>query len=194
MATRAKERELLPHYDNKLQYYSPSDGPDLFAIMELADAPTHGHMIDIGCGDGRAYEYAAAHGMDYTGVDYSPRRISLARELYGQMHTKERRPGFLCGDLYEALPHIHHGHELAFCCEVLEHLEEPELIWEQMQRLVRQPKGRNGLVVCTCPVNMPYKAHLQVYRTDADIKAAFKPSFIRRYRTVKREHFVFGWS
>lgn len=163
-----KEKELLENYDRKLKYYSPANEKDLARIMLTVEAPVSGCMLDVGCGDGRAFQYAHRHGMQYTGIDYSSRRIELARETWGQLKANDHnRPTFLVGDLYEALPSINPGFDLVWCCELLEHLEEPQVIWEEMRRLC------TGMVVCTVPVDMPHENHLQVYKNDSAIIKAF---------------------
>lgn len=181
-----REAELLPHYDNKLDYYSPASEPDLSKILEVAGAPTSGVMLDVGCGDGRASQYATERGMGYMGVDYSSKRIEQAIKLYGETDLRK----FIVGDLYETLPVFTEGDRfsLIWCCELLEHLEEPERIWELMKQLVT-PGGR---VVCTCPVNMPYVAHLQVYEDNDAITRAFAPDLLFHHMT-HRDHFVFTW-
>jgi len=191
MIPRPKEAELQSYYDGKLNYYSPA-GPDLERLMALADAPESGAMLDVGCGDGRASEYATRRGMEYCGIDYSAQRIFKAREKYG--HPEEGdRPAFWAADLYDALPSVNPGYELIWCCELLEHLEYPEKIWEEMKRLCL------GVVVATCPVNMPYHAHLQVFENEEQLHEKF--SDIDRIQRVHcqtlqrnlREHFLFTY-
>lgn len=186
-----KEAELLANYNAKLDYYSPASPKELTRLMLAVDAPVSGHMLDVGCGDGRAYHYAYKHTMTYVGIDYSAARISKARETQGQIPNNPNVPSFMCADLYEALENINPGYNLVFCCELLEHLEEPTRVWEEMKRIATE------MVVCTTPVDMPHQNHLQVFKDDAAIHEAFPgiATLTRmKFKTPgghDREHFVF---
>lgn len=191
MTNRPREQALKSYYDNKLSYYSPANLADMIRIMALVGPPTpaSGHLLDVGCGDGRAAEWAKTFGYRYTGIDYSEARIAKAREYFGDQIEQQ----WVAGDLYETLPLLSPGYEFIWCCELLEHLEQPEIIWAEMQRLC------SGMVVCTCPVNMPYKSHLQVFKNDVDLHVKF-PGITNIYRVHcqtpggnLREHFVFTY-
>ena len=191
MTLSKREQELIKHYDGKLEYYSPA-GDDLEDIMDQVMAPNTkgGRMLDIGCGDGRACVYAVKNEMKYVGVDYSEARIKKAQETYpSELCT------FLHADIYEWLPTLNKQFDLIFCCELLEHLEKPEVIWEHMKRLC----GPAGVVVCTCPVNMPHKAHLQVIKNPTELRERFPDiyelSFIscRTPGGKQRKHFLFTY-
>lgn len=163
-----QEQNLRAYYDKKLEYYSPASRESLFAIMKLVRAPTTGHMLDVGCGDGRACEYAHEHDMEYTGVDYSLSRIQLARQNYPRGHNDESRlTAFHHSDVYESLQNTNPGYSLIWCCEVLEHLADPVVVWNQMLRI-------SPFVVCTVPVDMPHKAHLQVWKTAKSLRSDFR--------------------
>lgn len=192
--TRKREQELKAYYDNKLTYYSPANFKDMTRIMSLVGVPRciHHRMLDVGCGDGRALDWAYTHGFLYTGIDYSQARITKAHKSYSDYGDQDF-PLWIAGDLYEILPLMKSDYELIWCCELLEHLEQPELVWAEMKRLC------TGKVVCTCPVNMPYKSHLQVFKDDADLHAMF-PDITRIHRIhcatpggKQREHFVFTY-
>lgn len=183
----AKEQELIAFYDGKLDYYSPASQAELQRIATLVGAPTTGKMLDVGCGDGRACFYAITHGMRYTGVDYSAERIKKARKEFGW------DPELIVGDVYEVLEGSLPHYDFIWCCELLEHLEEPARIWLAMQELC------NGMVVCTVPVDMPYHAHLQVFEDDAAIRATFSDITSLQHVACRtpggnmRDHFVFTW-
>ena len=187
-AAHPKEAALLSHYDNKMKYYSPASEPDRSVIMKAAGAPTTGDMLDVGCGDGRASGWSHEHGMGYVGIDYSSKRIEHAKKI----QAKKGHRGLVLahGDLYEALPQLNAGgFTLIWCCELLEHLEEPAVIWDEMRRLV----APGGMILCTCPVDMPYSAHLQVWKEDEEISDLFAPSRLWHHETKTRDHFVFVW-
>jgi ubiquinone/menaquinone biosynthesis C-methylase UbiE len=182
--SREKEQALIPNYDAKLDYYSPANDRELPKIMQLVGAPMSGNMLDVGCGDGRASEWGS---MTYLGIDYSGERIKHAKVLYPDQEFKQ-------GDLYEELPKLpKETYDLVWCCELLEHLEEPAIIWEEMKRLCSR------MVVCTVPVNMPHKNHLQLFKTESDLSIFDKQGEIEEIHRVhcrtqggrQREHFVF---
>lgn len=190
LPTYDEEAKLLQNYELKLQYYSPADQKNITRMLKKANAPEDGDMLDVGCGDGRAYWYAHRHNMSYVGVDYSAARVAKAKEE--TMLDIPVSPVFHCADLYKFLPIINGRFSLVFCCEVLEHLKNPSLIWEHI-------KQRTGIMaVCSVPVNMPHKNHLQVYRNEAQLREAF-PGITNLYSMMfdtgsrKRKHFVFTY-
>jgi len=195
MSSHAREAALLPNYNRKLDYYSPASPPGLYRLLEEVGAPTTGSMLDVGCGDGRAAQYAIQHDMTYVGIDYSPDRVNKARGHYRTVPAAHP-PVFACGDLYTTLPHFATGISLIFCCELLEHLEEPAKIWAEMKRIV----AADGMVVCSCPVNMPHENHLQVFENEDELHKMF-PGIttcqIMQFDTPgkrKRDHFTFTFS
>lgn len=148
-------------------------------------------MLDVGCGDGRAYG-ALKGRFKYVGVDYSEQRVLLARQCF----EGDDNARFIARDLYDELPHLDsESFELVWCCELLEHLENPEEIWDLMKVLCKP----GGKVVCTCPVNMPHEAHLHVWKDAAELQQAFPDIKELRYVSCKtpgghwRRHFVFTW-
>lgn len=186
-----EEARLLKNYNAKPDYYSPSRPKDITRVMLTVDAPCSGDMLDVGCGDGRGYHYAYKHGMTYNGIDYSETRIAKARETQGQIPNNPNRPTFVCGDLYEVLPSINPAFDLIWCCELLEHLEEPEIIWGEMLRL------NGGMIVASVPVDMPHENHLSVFKTEEEVLIRF-PSINTITRMSfetpgkhQREHFIF---
>jgi ubiquinone/menaquinone biosynthesis C-methylase UbiE len=40
-------------------------------------------VLDLGCGNGRLYEFFSGRNIDYTGVDFSENLIRIAKEKYG---------------------------------------------------------------------------------------------------------------
>lgn len=185
---RPREAALRTHYAAKPDYYTPAVEPHLSAMLQLVQAPTSGTHLDVGCGNGRSSAWARRNHMQYLGVDYCEERIAAAKRTFGHGNP---RPRFVVGDVYEYLPMLPRGgYSLVTAFEHLEHLEHPEQIVTAMQRVC----APGGLVVATVPVNMPYKAHLQVYLDEADVQRQLRPASVRRVRTEKREHFLLTWS
>lgn len=180
-----REAELIPHYDANPEYYSPV--PDVFPrlIEFLQFAPAAGQRaLDLGCGDGRLSIWLAArHGMTVDGVDYSSVRIDRA------VHTAEREGvpcQFVCGDLHAFLDGCRQRYDLITVFEVLEHLERPE---EVIARC-RERLAPEGSVVGSVPINMPYKAHLQVFQTIEDVIRRLAPQGIVK----DQRHWYCRWS
>lgn len=51
-------------------------------ILPKLNITTQSRVLDIGCGNGRWYEALKKFGLAYTGVDFSPSLINIAREKY----------------------------------------------------------------------------------------------------------------
>jgi 2-polyprenyl-3-methyl-5-hydroxy-6-metoxy-1,4-benzoquinol methylase len=168
----SREEALKPHYDETLMYYST----DIKKILErIGGMPENTKSIlDLGCGDGRACLYLASVLPETTklvGVDYSNPRIEIAR-----LKTTTSNCKFVRDDIHDFLDAcIRHQtkFDLVIANEVLEHLEVPLLVIEKAQQIT-------DCVVGTVPINLPYKAHLHVWKTPADIEQYFKPDRIVR--------------
>jgi 2-polyprenyl-3-methyl-5-hydroxy-6-metoxy-1,4-benzoquinol methylase len=157
------EKNLIRHYDENIVYYSPA-GDIALAHVEVYPKQDD-KILDIGCGDGRLLLNLPS-GISYLGVDYSENRIRKARVSYPSAT-------FICQDIYEFLENDNGTYNLIACFEVLEHLVEPQRLIElAMKRL-----DKNGVFFGSVPVNMPYIAHLQVYKDIESVREAFQPEF-----------------
>lgn len=135
---------MRSHYDN-LRYYSPLDRDSLSTICRAVGVEVPSRLLDLGCGDGRIAK-RNPH-LDVTSVDYNQRRAEAA----GGIHS----------DLYAFMEEAQERWPLAVFIEVLEHLEDPLYAIELARAVADQ-------VVATVPINLPYEAHLQVWRTGKD--------------------------
>lgn len=159
----SREAELFDHYNNHPEYYSPIS--DLKGVQEFlnhfglstSDALT---VLDVGCGDGRLARLWPK--ATVTGIDISPVRIELAKQVDGT---------FYCCDIYDFLETDSGTYDLGVACEVLEHLENPKEVVNNMLRLCRR-------VIGTLPVNMPYVAHLDVYTSIDDVVFKLEPDTV----------------
>lgn len=163
---RPRERELVSHYDN-LSYYSPLDNHRLADVLGLVGVEFPDRVLDVGCGDGRLRDHLP-DGVAWSGVDYNPARAEKA--------------GAACADLYEFLAG-ESGWPLIVMVEVLEHLEEPA-------EAVRLARMAASVVVATVPLAMPYKAHLQVWGSEAAVVEDLEPDSSARLG----RHVVLKWS
>jgi 2-polyprenyl-3-methyl-5-hydroxy-6-metoxy-1,4-benzoquinol methylase len=79
-------------------------------------------ILEVGCGEGRLAAHIASLGIaPVKACDLSARIIDLARKDYADLDIY-----FYVRDIYE-LDKKTDGADLIICCEVLEHLEHPEL-------------------------------------------------------------------
>lgn len=169
-----REAALFDHYNNHPEYYSPiSDGFGLNQFLSKFGLATDMFLdvLDVGCGDGRLARLWPK--ATVTGVDISPVRIEIARETKGT---------FFCMDIYDFLDEDEHQYDLGVACEVLEHLEDPRTVVDGMLALCQQ-------VVGTVPVNMPYVAHLDVYKDIDDVHSKLSPDTVVEYEG----HFYCEW-
>ena len=192
MKTRyQKEQNLIPHYDKHGYYYSPIGGevgvPFLKNFFDdlYVDIDSINSVLDLGCGDGRLSSLLSPS-KHYVGVDYSGVRIKQARKDY-----PERR--FYHDDLHGFVDSNNlNFFDLIVCVEVLEHLEDPRLLLDKL----KQKKDKNAPIVATIPINLPYVAHLQTWKTEDEIIDHLSPTLMARRRgesSMKMAHWICKW-
>jgi len=160
-----QERELISHYEKHPTYYSSVNSKRLPRILKrlgiLGGFQKHDTILDLGCGDGRLCKYLSEqYGCTCIGIDYSSKRIERARQSCNENCT------FHVGDInyFQDIIQVNQV-EAVFMFEVLEHLVCPMQIVKQASSM--SFRGLYGSV----PVNMPYKAHLQVYETADQVES-----------------------
>jgi 2-polyprenyl-6-hydroxyphenyl methylase/3-demethylubiquinone-9 3-methyltransferase len=90
-------------------------------------------VLDIGCGGGFLAEEFAALGCQVTGVDPSPVSIGVARaHAAGRGLRIDYRVG-----VGEDLPVPDAAFGLAYCCDVLEHVSDPDRVIAETARALR---------------------------------------------------------
>lgn len=72
--------------------------------------------LEIGCGEGIITKHIYDLGIDIVGADISDEMLEIAKKLHPEIP-------FIKMDIYEL---GENKYDLIVCCEVLEHLEEPE--------------------------------------------------------------------
>jgi ubiquinone/menaquinone biosynthesis C-methylase UbiE len=95
-------------------------------------------VIDIGCGTGRQALRLAAAGARVTGIDFSEAMLEKARAKPGAEAIR-----FQCHDLAQRLPFADASFARVFCCLVLDHIRDLDLIFSEFRRLC----APSGLVV-----------------------------------------------
>jgi 2-polyprenyl-3-methyl-5-hydroxy-6-metoxy-1,4-benzoquinol methylase len=92
------------------------------ALNDLVAATKSESIHEVGCGEGRWTIEWAGRGLDVRGSDFSEHVLALARANCERAGAQAR---FRAASIYDLTPPIDAA-ELVVCCEVLEHLEEPE--------------------------------------------------------------------
>ncbi len=92
-------------------------------------ADVRGPILDVGCGHGLLANYLAAEiGLAATGVDINTALIAEA-----ERSDVTGKNTFLVGDAAD-LPVTADSYDLATCIEVLEHVEDPKRVLEEIRR------------------------------------------------------------
>lgn len=89
--------------------------------------------LDIGCGGGFLAEEFAALGCQVTGIDPSPASIGAAR---AHAATRGLRIDYRLGS-GERLPVQDSVYELAYCCDVLEHVSDVDQVISETARVLK---------------------------------------------------------
>jgi 2-polyprenyl-6-methoxyphenol hydroxylase-like FAD-dependent oxidoreductase/ubiquinone/menaquinone biosynthesis C-methylase UbiE len=120
-------------YDIWAEVYDESPNPvvamdERHTLGMLACRPGE-RILDAGCGTGRHLGRMLAAGSQPTGLDFSSGMLAVARR---------RHPGvpLLQGDLEAAYPFADGAFDAALCALVAEHLEQPELAFREMARVL----------------------------------------------------------
>lgn len=128
-------------------------------------------ILDIGCADGIAYSYFKQAGVpiaNYNGTDFSSVAIDQAR--------KKNPDGFFAVAHYDNQPFIPDCFDIVLSQEVFEHVERPQALAREMNRLVR-PDGR---IILSTPRGEHLngcKEHIWKY-DDQDIRDLFKGQIV----------------
>lgn len=162
-----REAELLPYYDAHPHYCSPVSGRELGFIVQATgvDLRRVRTFLDLGSGDGRLSIVLAKRGIRCTAVDFSKVRVEKARRAAAGLPIE-----FRADNLHVFLNRDRRRYDLIGLFEVLEHLQAPRRVLSQARRL--------GPVIGSLPLDHPDVAHLQVFRTPADVKRQLAPDRI----------------
>lgn len=92
-------------------------------------------VLDAPCGAGRLRGSLEARGLEWTGLDVSPRMLTAAAAQHGS-----GKAGLACGSAF-ALPFRDRSFDLVVCCRLLHHLPESSDRIAVLSELVRVSRG-----------------------------------------------------
>lgn len=105
------------------------------SLTDLINKAAPRSIHEVGCGEGYWVLRWVEQGMDARGCDFSKYVIELASE--NAVDRKMSPTLFETRSIYD-LEAEHDSADLVVCCEVLEHLEQPEVGLQALQRVVGQ--------------------------------------------------------
>ena len=159
----SKERDLIPHYNENLEYYSPVNPKNIEEISKaLRIKYKNNTFLDLGCGTAWFGTHVQKNCGYYYGIDYAQKRVNLAREKWPSL-------AILCAD-YITL------------WDVLEHLENPLAVLQRYRPY--------GVILATVPINHEYKAHIQVFK---DVEEELQPSEVTYLSFEHRPYALCRW-
>lgn len=125
----------------------------LTKVLELLDGVTAPRILDIGCGDGRI---AALLGEKVgatliQGVELAAEGVELADKIGVKVSTVDLNE--------EGLPYADNSFELVFAGEIIEHMLAPDVLLEEVYRVLA-PAG--GILVLTAPSISSWHCRLQL--------------------------------
>jgi len=160
-----EEKERIKHYNENVNHTTPIDGNVLINLFREFTFKPGDVCIDLGCGNGKVTNLIKEmFGVDIIGVDYSAFRVAHAKTRYKDI-------SFIQADIIEFLARSVQSHcdmyDFMFLFEVLEHTENPKAV---LDAAVKWLSG-TGSIIGSIPINMPYKTHVQVWKTAEDFLA-----------------------
>ncbi|MCU0849442.1 MAG: bifunctional 2-polyprenyl-6-hydroxyphenol methylase/3-demethylubiquinol 3-O-methyltransferase UbiG [Spirochaetes bacterium] len=99
----------------------------------MAPAGIHGSILDVGCGGGFLSEEFAGMGLAVTGIDPSGESVEAAKK-----HAAASGLDILyVKGAGEALPFGDGSFDFACCCDVLEHVDDPDRVVSEISRVLK---------------------------------------------------------
>lgn len=144
-------------------------------------------VLDIGCGRGEMVLYAAEHGGEAVGIDYSKDAIELAEKMKSKQPDKlQKHMKFHVMDI-KKMSFKNSTFDFVFMTDVIEHLY-PEELDIAMKEIKRVLKPRGMLVIHTAPnklfndIAYPYYS----YPISSALVALWNLLFARHYPNIAR--------
>lgn len=136
-------------------------------------------IIELGCGLSPMLDYASLFSERW-GVDYSEETIKKAKELYPLIQ-------YVCADVTNT--GIKKEFDAVVAGEVIEHLEKPEKLLEEMWNLCK----KGGVMILSTPIlEFEDKEHLWQFEEKDFTDLGFKVETIESQRFIGRSY-IFAW-
>ena len=123
-------------------------------ILKLAGDIRGQKVLDVGCGGGSLTYLLAKAGADVIGVEQEELGLQFARENLASVGDKSLRYAFVHASAYQ-LPFAAETFDTVVSCEVIEHLQEPEKMLSEVQRVLK----RGGKFILTTPYRLTEFPH-----------------------------------
>jgi len=138
------------------------------------------NIVELGCGLSPMLEHAC-YFKEAWGVDYSPETIKKATELYPDVK-------YICADV-RATGIESDFFDAVVSGEVIEHLEDPELLLKEMERIC----AWNGIMILSTPLlEFEDKEHLWEFDEEYFKERCFKTEVVESER-FKGRKYIFVW-
>ena len=176
--------------DHVHQVYYGDEGDDATRVLTrtrihwTVDLVPEGRVLDIGCSQGVASVLLAERGEKVVGVDNEMPAIEFAERVREKLDPEaQARLEFVEADA-ERLPFEPKSFDHAICSEVLEHVDDPERVVEEIFRVLRP----GGTLVATVPFGvMPHPDHKRVFYP-ATLSALLEPLFSVQQEELLERH------
>lgn len=162
--------------------------PSLYLTQILPMIVKGGNVLDLGCGLGRYFPFLK--GSKITGLDFTQKVLDQARADHLDLDPKVDNWDIAKNGLklYED-----NTFDFIFCGEVIEHMENPQALIDEMYRVVK----KGGIVITTTPYQDRIVCAEHLWEYDyydlAELYKAFKYVAVSRYYSVYEadwEHFI----
>jgi SAM-dependent methyltransferase len=170
---RLKRREFWSDYQPGFRFaHSPVGTTEFFQEVSAYRDSIEPHIPDVvdfdrwagravleaGCGIGTDGSRFSSAGADYTGLDFSPTALSLARRRF----TLEGLPGRFVGGSVSSLPFPDASFDLVFSHGVIHHVPETDAALREFARVLRP--GGTMLVMVYHRHSLNYHVSIMVLR------------------------------
>ena len=131
-------------------------------------------VLEIGTGHGLFASYILENNWNtsYLGIDISKSSLEFSGNLFKVMFPQLQQIKFSQKDATSPNFDLEKKYDLAICCEVLEHVENPEKLLQN----IKQSLCENGRVFVTTVINLEAIDHIYLFKNSIEIRNLFKKS------------------